>query len=270
MSEITYDITETVLSENIPSLVFIIPYRNREQHLQWYREKMAPILAQMPEGSYKTLVIHQKDDRSFNRGAIKNIGFLITKRLYPDSYKNMTLVFNDVDTVPTEPGIIDYQTSHGTIKHFYGFTYTLGGIFSITGADYERINGFPNYWSWGYEDNLIQIRAEKAGIKIDRSVFYPANVVTPIGSKIIQYGHSPIRVFNREDYKRFVRQENQGINVIHGIIYEYNESLDMYDVTQFYTGYEEVKKHNITHDLRSGMRPVGLTWRTATMGMSFK
>lgn len=265
MNGITYEINE--IDNNIPSLIFIVPYRDRKQHLEWYREKMTPILSEMPKGSYKTLVIHQKDNRSFNRGAIKNIGFLITKRMYPDSYKNMTLVFNDVDTVPSEPGIIDYHTTHGTIKHFYGFTFTLGGIFSITGFDYERINGFPNYWSWGYEDNLIQMRAERAGIHIDRSVFYQANLAS---SKIIQYSHSPIRTFNRDDYRRFVRRENQGINVIHGIIYEYNETDDMYDVTQFFTGYVEADKHNIKHDLRTGIRPAGLTWRVADMGMMFK
>lgn len=252
----------------VPSLVFIVPYRDRQQHLQWYREKMTPILEQMPTGSYKTFVIHQKDARSFNRGAIKNIGFLIVKRMYPNDYQNMTFVFNDVDTVPVEPGIIDYSTTRGKIKHFYGFRFTLGGIFSIIGSDYERINGFPNYWSWGFEDNLIQIRAERAGIQIDRSVFYEANV-THNNTKIIQYGHSPIRVFNNDDYRRYTKKENHGINVIHGIIYEYNEKEDMYDVTQFFTSYEESKKHNLVHDLRNGMHPVGLNGRAPSMMMNF-
>ena len=257
--------TDTI---GVPSIVFIVPYRDRKQHLQWYREKMTPILEKMNKSTYKTIIVHQKDTRSFNRGAIKNIGFLIVKRMYPNDYQNMTLVFNDVDTVPVEPGIIDYPTTRGKIKHFYGFKFTLGGIFSITGADFERINGFPNYWSWGFEDNLIQTRAERAGIQIDRSVFYEANI-TENNTKIIQYGHSPLRVFNNDDYRRFTKRENHGINVIHGIIYEYNEKEDMYDVTQFFTSYEENKKHNLTHDLRNGMHPVGLNGRTPGITMNF-
>ena len=30
--------------------------------------------------------------------------------------KNLTLVFNDVDTVPYTSGLIDYNTTNGTIK----------------------------------------------------------------------------------------------------------------------------------------------------------
>ena len=54
-----------------------------------------------------------------------------------------------------------------------GLNIHLGGIFSITGADFEKIGGFPNFWTWGYEDNIIYNKANQSpGLMVDRSVFF--------------------------------------------------------------------------------------------------
>jgi len=37
---------------------------------------------------------------------------------------------------------------------------------------FERLNGFPNYWAWGQEDNCIQHRAMKIGMPINRNNFF--------------------------------------------------------------------------------------------------
>ena len=117
------------------------------------------------------MIIHQCDSQPFNRGAMKNIGFKIVKDLYPSIYNNITLVFNDIDIAPTSNHKIDYETTSGTVKHFYGYRHTLGGIISINAGDFENINGFPNFWTWGYEDKVLQKRIEKKNISIDRSNF---------------------------------------------------------------------------------------------------
>jgi hypothetical protein len=123
--------------------------------------------------SYHILIVHQQDNRPFNRGAMKNIGAIYAKQEWPDAYPDMTLVFNDVDVAPLDKGIISYSTSPSIVKHFYGFTYTLGGIVSIRGADFEKMRGFPNLWAWGFEDNVMQVRCEKTKLHIDRTTFYP-------------------------------------------------------------------------------------------------
>ena len=72
---------------DIPNLIFIVPYRNRKEHYNIFSDHMKNILEN--EKNYKIFYIHQTDDRSFNRGAMKNIGFLVVKDMYPNDYKNI-------------------------------------------------------------------------------------------------------------------------------------------------------------------------------------
>lgn len=158
--------------KTVPKLVFIIPYRDRVEHKKIFLSHMIPLLSRKyKEDEYKILFIHQDDRREFNRGAMKNLGFRYIRNIYRTKYREITFVFHDIDTFPTN--LIPYETTQRVIKHFYGFKFALGGIFSITGLDFERIGGFPNYWGWGFEDNVIQKRVVNANppIEIDRSHF---------------------------------------------------------------------------------------------------
>ena len=156
-----------------PTIVFIVPYRDRFTHRVFFTTYMKSVLEDYTSGSYEIYFSHQKDKRPFNRGAMKNIGFLAMKRKYPEHYRDITFVFNDVDTVPYAKKVFDYETTPGTVKHFYGFKFALGGCFSIKGRDFERTNGFPNLWFWGDEDNKMNDRAIHHGLSIDRSGFFP-------------------------------------------------------------------------------------------------
>ena len=100
-------------------LLITVPYRDRENEKKLFEINMKNNLIDLE--LYKIYYIHQCDTRPFNRGAMKNIGFLAIKKKYPENYKNFTFVFNDIDTLPCRKNFLNYETTHGTIKHFYGF-----------------------------------------------------------------------------------------------------------------------------------------------------
>jgi hypothetical protein len=179
------------VEDKIPKRIFIVPYRNRVQHKFFFSKYMSYILEDKDD--YEIYFSHQCDARTFNRGAIKNIGFLAAKNKYPQHYRDITFIFNDVDTIPFTK-IFDYETTHGVVKHYYGFKYALGGIVVMKGADFERTNGFPGFWGWGMEDNVLQKRCEAVGLTIDRSVFY--NIGSP---EILQLFDGISRIISKKD-----------------------------------------------------------------------
>ena len=179
---------ETVV---VPKRIFIVPYRNRIQHKFFFSKYMSFLLEDKQD--YEIYFSHQCDARTFNRGAIKNIGFIAAKNKYPQHYKDISFIFNDVDTIPFHK-IFDYDTTHGVVKHYYGFKYALGGIVVMKGADFEKTNGFPGFWGWGMEDNVLQKRCEAIGLHIDRSVFY--NIGSP---EILQLFDGISRIISKKD-----------------------------------------------------------------------
>ena len=183
---------------------------------------------------------------------MKNIGFLYVKNIYPNDYKNITLVFNDVDTMPYTKNFFNYDTNIGTVKHFYGFKYCLGGIVSIKAGDFERINGFPNFWAWGYEDNLLQKRVLNNGIFIDRSNFYPL-----MDKNIFQMKDGLARLVNRTEFDKFLGLTLEGISNIQNLSFDYDADTNFVNIRNFNTGTEEVQKSSTPYSLTQGQKPFG-------------
>lgn len=197
----------------IPKIIFIVPYRNRVEQSFFFKKYMTFILEDVK--NYEIYFSHQTDSRSFNRGATRNIGFLAMKEKYPNDYKKITFVFNDVDTIPFNK-IFNYETNNGIVKHFYGFDYALGGIVSFKGQDFEKINGYPCYWGWGMEDNVLQKRCFKYGLIIDRSQFFP------IGSpQILQLFDGISRIISKQDpWRMTVDNGTDGLTTITNLTYD--------------------------------------------------
>jgi len=220
----------------VPKLAFIVPYRDREQQFTLFKRHMTYILEDFDPNEYLVFFIHQCDNRSFNRGALKNIGFLIIRELFPSDYRDITLVFNDIDTMPYMKNFLNYHTTLGSIKHFYGVKSTLGGIVSITAADFEKMGGFPNFWSWGFEDNALQDRAEKYNIHVDRNEFYQ------IGDKnIIQLVEGLKRWINRTEIIRYTKNTPEGWHTIKALKYilDIDNRFVVANINDFMTGNEE-------------------------------
>jgi len=248
----------------IPKRVFIVPYRNRKEHKFFFTNQMSFILEDQTD--YEIYFSHQCDERQFNRGATKNIGFLAIKEKYPQHYKNITFIFNDVDTLPFHR-IFDYDTEEGTVKHYYGFEYALGGIVVIKGSDFENTNGFPNYWGWGNEDSVFQKRCLLKNLKIDRSQFFK------IGSpEILQLFDGVKRLVSPREY--LLGQQDSGIdglsslhrvqfsidkeslNSQDNIYIHQNQRINIINILSFLSSIRFAQNDFYTYDLRNSTRTI--------------
>ena len=212
-----------------PDRIFLIPFRDREQHKHFFSTYIQHILEDEDPSSYEIYYAHQKDGRPFNRGAMKNIGFMAMKQKYPDDYRDITFIFNDVDVIPYKKGIFSYNAVQGSVTHNYGYESCLGGCFAIKGSDFDETNGFPNIWGWGLEDFIMQKRVLRLGIHIDRKGF------RPIGHRdVLQLYDGVHRTLLQETVKESqVKYQFDGFQNIKEL--EYTINGNMIDIVSFTT-----------------------------------
>ena len=233
-------------TETAPERVFIIPYRDRAKDKELFIKNMTDLLGEDDPnnlagveglvslaGRAHFFFAHQCDHRPFNRGAMKNIGFLAVRSKYPNDYKNITFIFHDVDTWPSKKGMIDYTTTAGIVKHYYGYKFALGGMFAIKGADFEKSGGFPNFWGWGIEDNLMNDRCLATGLTIDRSNFYDIN-----DTSIIRTFDGFSRIISKRDSLVYKHETPDDLNALKNINFRFmnelgNKNIIMIQITNF-------------------------------------
>ena len=148
----------------------IISYRNRKEQLDIFIPHINKYLPKIGITNFEIFVIEQNDDKLFNKGILYNIGFKESKSNGLNYY-----CFHDVDILPNIDLINNYYSiSDNVIRHLYGHTWCLGGIFLLSQQTYELLNGFSNnYFGWAYEDNDFMRRGEINQVTIDRKSFYP-------------------------------------------------------------------------------------------------
>lgn len=178
---------KTLISPNLSladttSVAVIVPYRdlhpaqNRAKHLFQFIPHMKKFLQrQVDLGSmsdYRIYIIEQSDDgRKFNRGKLLNIGFDLARKdkvAAPDVF-----IFHDVDLLPDNKLGPWYAKFPKTPVHiarvwerYSNNPKYFGGIVSFSSSDMKRINGYPNtFWGWGGEDDEMQKRCERLGIR---------------------------------------------------------------------------------------------------------
>jgi glycosyltransferase involved in cell wall biosynthesis len=163
----------------------IIPYRNREEHLQI----MLPRLQEFfKDESYEIIVSEQNDNDNFRIACVENIGFQYAK--------GDIIVLQQVDYYPTEDVSYDV-TEHPILPARKGIfldkdnqsprefldipggyrkwseeidSAFYGGVISMKREHFEAINGLnPLYRGWGNEDEDLRERFVWAGIPVQRN-----------------------------------------------------------------------------------------------------
>lgn len=142
------------------SLLVVVPYRNREEHLKEFIEAMA---------QFEILIVEQAQGKPFNRAKLFNVAFHYTHGKY------LNYCFHDVDMLPIQA---DYSLCH-TPTHLaveveqFGWKLPyeryFGGVTIFDRASFMKVNGCANeYWGWGQEDDDLRRRCETHGIFPDR------------------------------------------------------------------------------------------------------
>lgn len=142
--------------------IIIIPYRNREAHLDYFIKNTVPLIEEFMPNS-KVVVIEQNEGKLFNRGMLLNIGF--------KEYENKTNYFftHDVDINPSIEVIKNIYSNKDIDMYRIksGHNQSLGGIIKVKHNIIFNINGFPNnIWGWGIEDRALYYRCYIKNINI--------------------------------------------------------------------------------------------------------
>ena len=150
--------------ENEKNLSLIIPFKNREEHLEGLWKNLTKSL----ENINTEIIIVEQSNKTCNPALLKNIG---AKNSRNADY----FCFHDVDMVPYLEtadysyfnGFVHLATMASQYKYKMPYKEYFGGVLIADKEEFLRINGFSNnFWGWGAEDDDIR----------DRCLFHLVNV----------------------------------------------------------------------------------------------
>ncbi|XP_069116837.1 beta-1,4-galactosyltransferase 4-like isoform X2 [Argopecten irradians] len=217
----------------------ILPYRNRKKHLLQYLYHVLPKLIRQ-QIDFTIFVIEQNEGSTFNRGMIRNIGFVeVMKYGQYDCF-----IFNDVDTVIEDDRNVFYcnpsavrHLMSGLDRHNYRMPYfsLVGGIIGFTPEQFKKINGYSNlFFLWGAEDDDLYRRIIAEDLMIERPP-NPIGYVTTLKHKQDPVSDARLRIYRSLDgyYK------SEGLNSL-----EY-KLLDIHKMRLFTRIYVDVDENAI-------------------------
>ena len=135
-----------------------------------------------PYCNLKIVIVEQSaDGLGFNIGKLKNIGFDIVRKNLPNYSGHF--IFTDIDMLPDTELIKHYLNipNHPTALALRGTRYTasdnkeptkhnppfMGGVCSFSKDDFEKVNGYPNYFiGWGGEDEALRLRVKNSKLRL--------------------------------------------------------------------------------------------------------
>lgn len=137
-------------STNYTMLTVIVPYRDREAHLQMFMPAVYKYLNEHLDCDFEILIIEQIGGMKFNRAKLLNVGALNADP------STRYFCFHDVDHLPLK---VDYSYSDKVtqlVKSNIQPIGYLGGVTLFPDDVFFKIGGYSNnFWGWGGEDNEI-------------------------------------------------------------------------------------------------------------------
>nr|WP_281414986.1 galactosyltransferase-related protein [Azospirillum picis] len=182
----------------------VVPYRDRAEHLRQFVPWLTAYFARLAVPlDYRVTVVEQDAGLPFNRGALKNAGFVLGAEgsdytcLHDVDYLPLDadyswaaeptpILWHGAENRPVAPGRSD-RTVTSNLES------TMGGVLLVPNGVFRQIDGYSNqYWGWGYEDFdfSLRIRARRLPtgrrkgtfrpLDHDNDGFTPEAVPTPI------------------------------------------------------------------------------------------
>jgi hypothetical protein len=166
----------------LPRLNMVVPYRAREAHLKLFVQTVRAYFARDKvdrDIPYSDLIVEQENGLAFNRGALKNIGFVLGKGNsdytcfhdvdyipvwadYSWSDAPLAIVWYGAETRPIRLSHRDRGVRHDLNKFYGGAALTPNELF-------EKANGYTNAnWGWGPDDLDLKHRFGAIGIEMGR------------------------------------------------------------------------------------------------------
>jgi hypothetical protein len=163
-------------------LAIVVPYRNRQQHLDQFVPHLRAYFARdmfAKTIDYRVTIVEQEQGTPFNRGALKNIGFVLAEPhtdyicfhdidylpIWADySWADVPtpIVWYGAEERPIAPGRTNRVARHDLDRFF-------GGAVLVPNGKFRAVNGYSNdYWGWGYEDEDFKLRFTVTGIEAGR------------------------------------------------------------------------------------------------------
>ncbi len=166
-------------------LSLIVPYRDRAKHLKVFERHILSYFKYDKRDRHVPLgitIVEQDEGLPFNIGAIRNVGFDLTKDFdyhcfhdvdflpiwadyrYPENPARLIWFGNEErPTVPGGDVILDHQRD----RYF-------GGVVLYNREQFVQVNGYSNhYWGWGSEDDDNRLRCKLEKIEVQhRDGFY--------------------------------------------------------------------------------------------------
>jgi hypothetical protein len=156
-------------------LAIIVPYRDREEHLNVFVPHMHEFLKDKGI-DYTIFIAEQSDDRPFNYGKLCNV---VTKEI---GEEYTYFAFHDIDMLPISDEC-DYSypdspthlaTNVEAHDNKLPYPQYFGGVVLINREDFENANGYSNeYWGYGFQDLDLLYRLQRSGAYLEK--YYDLN-----------------------------------------------------------------------------------------------